>query len=384
MPWNRSSPMSEREHFVREWMRNEVSKAALCRSYGISRQCGYKWFERFAEGEGLEEQSRAPVRRPQTISKELERLIIEAKLEKPHWGPKKLVVFLQKRHPTIKMPAASTAGEVLKRHQLVKPAGRRQRNMKWTTATALSQPWGPNAVWCLDFKGQFPTKDGVLCFPLTATDAFSRYLLVCKALTGVHTVPAQRALEAAFREYGLPYIVRSDNGVPFASPHGDLGLSQFSVWLIQLGIRVERIRPGKPQENGQHERMHRTLGQETARPPKDCLRRQQLAFNRFRTEFNDERPHEGIDMKVPASMYEPSPRPFPKRLPKPEYPSWNRVRRVSSNGTVGWDGGLIYLSRALVGHDVAFEPIDGQTWKVRFHTVDIATFDERQRSLSAA
>jgi transposase InsO family protein len=373
--------MLERERFIRECLRGELSKAELCRQFGISRQCGYKWLDRVGSGEGLEEQSRAPHRSPQAISSEMEELLVAAKQEKPHWGPKKLVEMLKGRHPTVHFPAPSTAGDALKRHGLVKPAMRRSRAKSWSKPSSLTQPWGPNSVWFTDYKGQFKMKSGDYCFPLTTTDGFSRSLLICAAFAGILFETTRRAFEAAFRNFGLPCIIRSDNGTPFAAPNSDLGLSQLSVWFMQLGIEVERIEPGKPQQNGQHERMHRTLAAETTRPPQNSLRAQQRAFDAFQKEFNEERPHEGIGMKTPSSKYKASPRTYPEKLSKPEYPSWNEVRRVASNGMISWRGELIFISKALSGHDIAFEPLNASTWAVRFFKTEIARLDEHTLTL---
>jgi transposase InsO family protein len=284
------------------------------------------------------------------------------------WGPKKIVAGLQRAHPHTRWPATSTIGEILDRHGLV--TRRRKRNKATPSARPLSHCVHPNDVWCIDFKGWFRTQDGLRCDPLTLCDGDTRFVLRCHALSGKTDTPTvQASLEIAFREYGLPVAIRSDNGSPFAST-GLAGLSKLSVWWMALGIALERIRPGHPEENGRLERFHKTLKAETAMPPKNSIRQQQQAFNRFVEEYNFERPHEALGQRVPADLYTPSPRPFPARLPAtPDYDHAAEVRKVKASGHIKWRGQEIYVSQALAGHYIGLDPLDDGTYLVYcYHT----------------
>lgn len=366
--------MDERRKFVREHRRQAVSMSELCSRFGISRRTGYKWLARFDElGEpGLSDRSRAPAKHPNTTPQELENVIVELRRAHMRWGPRKLRAWLKTRRPEREWPAASTFGDILRRHGLVLPFTARRRCPPFTHPLAHAN--GPNAVWCADFKGWFRTIDGSRCDPLTITDAYSRYLLCAQRLDRTDGEHVKPVMERAFKHYGLPEAIRTDNGPPFASIAVG-GLSRLSVWLVRLGIRHERIAPGKPQQNGRHERMHRTLKAETAQPPAADLPSQQRAFDRFRDDFNNERPHEALGMKTPASLYAHSVRPYPRKLPELEYPKAYELRRVRSNGEVKLGGGLLYVSEALVGELVGLERLHERYWQMHFGPVPLGCVD---------
>jgi putative transposase len=372
--------MEERFKFVQEHKTGDWSFAELCRHYGVSRKTGYKWLERYQCGglEGLQDQSRAPDRHPNEVVKELADAVLDLRRQHPHWGPAKLRARLQREAPEIVWPAASTMGEMLKRAGL--SVSRKLRRKATPSQSPLRHAAGANQVWCADCKGWFRCGDGSRCDPLTITDGYSRYLLRCQAVEGMNTGSVRGVMEAAFREYGLPEGMRTDNGEPFASV-GLAGLSALSVWWIKLGIRPERIPPGKPQHNGRHERMHRSLKQATARPPAANLRAQQRAFDQFRQEYNEERPHAALQMKTPADFYVPSSRSYPSRLAEPEYPDDWEVRRVRECGRMRWWSESIFVGKALVGEPVGLEPTEDGRWRVWFFDYPLGIFDERKGSI---
>ena len=306
MTWKTTTPNQEREAFIGEYQSAGFGLAELARRFGISRKTAYKWVERFREGNwaGLADRSRAPRNRPTAMKEAMEQKVLEMKAKWPRWGAPKILVKLRGQLGEEPCPSESSISRVLRRHGLVKPQGRRRARAQ---GTVLEGYTGPNAIWCVDFKGWFATGDGVICTPLTITDGFSRYLLRCQGLNaGTGGFIVRPILETTMREYGVPGAIRTDNGPPFASV-GLAGLSELSVWWLRLGIRVERSRPGCPQDNGRHERMHRTLKEATAQPPSANARGQQRAFDEFRREFNEERPHEALGGQTPASVYAPSP-----------------------------------------------------------------------------
>lgn len=382
MPWKETYPLGERERFIEDWIGGGAQNvAALCRLYGISRKTGYKWLERFREGglANLEDRSHAAHRQPRRIAEPVERRLIQARRKHPSWGPKKLKAWLEAREPEESWPAASTIGEALKRAGLVRKR-KRVRRLGEAAPSPLGEAAAPNDVWSIDYKGQFRTGDGSLCYPLTVVDAHSRYLLDCAALGGTTYESARRRLEGLFHERGLPRRIRSDNGTPFASS-GTARLSRLNVWWWKLGIAVERIEPGKPQQNGRHERMHRTLKAETTRPPAANRNRQQHKFDRFRREYNDERPHEALGQRPPAAVYQTSAREFPKKLTDPEYPGhWER-RRVRPDGRVKFQGWKYFLSEALARESVGLVEVDEDVWQIWFGPVEIALFDAVNREL---
>jgi transposase InsO family protein len=363
--------------FILEAEAAERPLAEVCRAYGISRKTGYKWLQRYqSEGVGgLADRSRAPRQRPNAISNQIEQQVLELRAQRPYWGERKLHCFLERERPQQGWPAPSTIGALLKRHGLTHPPRRRRRA---TPSPQLSTATEPNLVWAIDFKGHFLTADGQRCDPLTISDTASRYLLRCQAVEKTDGAHVRALLEATFREYGLPAAIRSDNGPPFASV-GLGGLSRLAVWWIRLGVMPERIEPGHPEQNGRHERLHRTLKQETANPPKATGRAQQKAFDAFRKQYNQERPHEALEMNTPASVYVPSPREYPARLPEIEYPEQFRLRRVQVHGDIVFGNRGIFLSEVLSGEVVALEEQE-QGWRVWFGPLELAWLDEKELS----
>jgi transposase InsO family protein len=334
MPWMECSVMDERVRFVGRLLDGDAM-SDVCRSFGISRKTGYKIFNRYRD-EGLEaltDRSRRPVRYANQLPDQIERTIIRAKKDKPHWGARKIRELLVRRLAgDVRIPAKSTVHAVLDRHGLVGRARQRRQGCK-AEGTELSQAIEPNDLWCADFKGEFKLGNRQYCYPLTVTDQASRMILLCEALESTRESPVIEAFARLFRDRGLPTAIRSDNGLPFASPNGLYNLSRLSVFWLRLGIALERIRPGHPQQNGRHERMHRTLKQETTRPPGANVLQQQARFDAFISEFNAERPHEAIEMKMPAELYTPSSRAY-DGLPEVEYPFHDRDILVTACGRI--------------------------------------------------
>src|ERR1700693_746401 len=377
MPWKASSVMEEKVRFVFEYERDERTMTELCQVYGIARETGYVWLRRYRERglEGLVELNRAALRHGNQTSAETERAVLELRQAHMRWGPRKLKRVLERDQGHQRWPAASTIGELLKREGLV--VGRKQRRRIAPYAEPLAHADGPNRVWCADFKGWFRTVDGERIDPLTITDAYSRYLLRCQAVEKADTPRVQAIFEAAFREYGMPQAIRTDNGPPFASSAVS-GLSRLAVWWIKLGIVPERIAAGHPEQNGRHERMHRTLKQEAAQPPAANRRKQQQALDHFRQEYNEVRPHEALEMRTPGSVYEPSARTFPARVPEPEYPETMVVRSVRPHGHFRWKSKHdVHLSEVLWGERVGLLPEDDRWFTIYFAQVPIARFDSR-------
>jgi putative transposase len=374
MPWKASSVVERRKEFIEEYEGGLVPMAELCRIYAISRETGYKWVKRYEQygWAGLEDLSRAPQRHPNQTAPELEERIVDLRREHPRWGPLKLQAYLRAKYSRKTWPAASTIGELLKREGLIIPRKVRRKTPAYTQPFADAKE--PNQVWCMDFKGWFRTGDGERIDPFTLSDACSRYLLRCQAVEKTNTEQVRGILEAAFREYGMPERIRSDNGAPFAS-RALAGISVLSVYLMKLGIVPERIRAGHPEQNGRHERMHRTLAEETANPPAATRRGQQRAFNLFRGEYNEERPHEALGQKTPASCYQASGRSYPVRLRDPEYGSSLQVRRVNLRGGFSWKHQSIFLSEALIGELVGLEPVDERYFRVYFAEFPLGQFD---------
>jgi putative transposase len=368
--------MEERLKFIQRVQAEEECMAELCREFGVSRKTGYKWLERYENGgvAALADQSRAPHHQANAISEERLQTVLQARAQHRRWGPEKLRSWLLRKHPEQPWPAASTIGEILKRAGLTVKAGK----SLWVAPTPgqLQQAEQANHVWCADFKGYFHCQDGSRCDPLTLTDNYSRFLLRCQAVMGTDAKYARAFFEAAFREYGLPQIIRTDNGSPFASV-ALAGLSELSVWWIKLGIWLERIDPGKPQQNGRHERMHRTLKQETAQPPGKTLRRQQHAFDQFRQEYNYERPHEALGMKRPGDLYVPSCRRYPEVIRQPEYGADRIVRTVGSCGRIRWCGERVFITKVLGNDPIGLEGVDDGVWRLWFGAYPIGWLDER-------
>lgn len=374
MPWRVSGVMEERSRFVLEYEGGLYNMAELCRAYGIARKTGYKWWERYqAEGlAGLEERGRAPERHPNQTPQAIERALLELRRAHMRWGARKLRHYLAERQPQKPWPAASTIGALLKREGLVGERRRRRKTPPYTQPFGAAD--GPNQVWCGDFKGWFRTQDGARIDPLTITDAHSRYLLRCQAVEKTDTERVRAIFEAAFREYGLPRAIRTDNGAPFAS-RAVAGLSRLAVYWMKLGIVPERIQAGHPEQNGRHERMHRTLKEETATPPAADAQAQQRAFARFQKEYNQERPHQALGQKTPSAVYQPSSRAYPERVPEPEYDSHMEVRRVQKHGEFGWRNQILFLSETLAGERIGLAPLDERYYGVYFAAFPLACLD---------
>jgi len=383
MPWRELKPMDQKTQFIADYLRQTLDTTELCQLYGISRKTGYKWIERYLENgpQGLEERSRRPGTCPNQTPDAIVEALIAVRQHHPSWGAKKLLPFVEKRHPDWDLPSRSTVCDILKRRGLI-PRQRRRRVIGHPGKPS-SLMLAPNAIWCADFKGQFKTGDGLYCYPLTVTDGYSRYLLGCQGLSSTRTIEAKPVFTRLFKEFGLPERIRSDNGVPFAT-NTLARLSALSAWWVRLGILPDLIEPGKPQQNGRHERMHRTLKAETTRPPAANRQAQQRKFNRFQKEFNDERPHEALDMATPASLYVPSSREMPNRLPPLEYPDRFEVRYVSYNGGIRWNKGWVNVSITCAGEYVGLEEIDDGVWNVYFGPLKLGRLLERHMRIEDA
>jgi transposase InsO family protein len=382
MGWAETNPVNERRRFIQDYESGQWTMTELCERYGVSRKCGYARVQRFREEgpAGLEDRSRAPKSCPHRTPEELEQLII-AERKTLRWGARKLLRVLSARHPGLAWPARSTISDILERHGLVK---QRRRRRKWQHPGAVPPLTSePNDLWTTDFKGQFRTGDGIYCYPLTIVDLHSRYLLRVHALPNVRTEGAKPVFERLFREVGMPAAIRSDNGPPFAST-GIHGLCELNAWWMRLGITHQRIQPASPQQNGAHERMHRTLKQETTRPPGPNHRAQQRRFDSFRMRFNEERPHEALGDETPASIWVPSRRPFPERILPPEYPGHCEVRRVSTAGTFRLFNKQMFLSHALADEYVGLEEIDDGLWNILFYGTLLGRFDQATNAITGA
>lgn len=369
--------VSERARFVLDWERRwnalegrRVDVAELCRRFGISRQTGYVWISRYRSAghdvRALEDRSSRPKTSPMATSASMVETILAARRAHPRWGARTLVAWLRDRHPSREFPSAATARRILERHGLISRRRRRRRRAP-VVGAPFDHATAPNSVWCIDFKGAMTTGDGVRCGPLTLIDAFSRFCIACELVDEATSDSVMRVLDRAFREYGLPAAIRSDNGPPFAST-GAGGLTRLAVWLLRLGIRLERITPGKPQENGRLERFHRTLEAEAASPPKHTWQAQRRAFYLFRREYNEERPHQALQMRTPASVYVPSTRHYPRPLVRFEAPVFGMECRVDKSGCIKLGEHRVLISQALIGEYVALEPGEGR-WTVFFGPV---------------
>ncbi len=374
VPWRMTDPKTEQIEFIQMWQEGGVDFVTLCRKFGISRKTGYKRVQRFnaRSWDGLGDWSRAPHSHPNRTERVVAERIITLRRERPTWGPKKLVAWLRNREPGVLWPAPSTAGDLLGRVGLVQRRKGRRRSAPWSQPLASAEE--PNDLWCVDFKGWFRTGDGVRVDPLTVADAASRYLLACQGLEKPRGPEVRRVMERTFRDHGLPWAIRSDNGPPFAST-GLGGLSPLAVWWVKLGILPERTQPGHPEQNGRLERLHRTLKAETASPPQATLGKQQRSFNGFRASYNEERPHEALGQQPPAKRYRPSVRPYPTRVESPEYGTGTTVRRVKTNGEIKWHGGRVYLSESLRGEPVGLTPVDERYWSIQFGPLHIGLLD---------
>jgi putative transposase len=383
MPWRDASPMDQRTQFIADFLRDALSMTELCALYGVARKTGYKWIDRYLRHgpAGLEEGSRRPRRSPNATPAEIVNAILAARRRHPTWGGKKLLALLHKGQPRWPLPGRSTACDILKRHGMV-PIKRPRRRIGHP-GKPTSQSLAPNDVWSADYKGQFRTGDGHYCYPLTVADGFSRYLLGCQGLASTAVAEAKPIFTRLFKEYGLPKRIRTDNGVPFAT-NTLARLSTLSAWWVRLGILPELIEPGRPAQNGRHERMHRTLKAETTRPAAGSLAAQQRKFNVFREEFNHERPHEALDQETPAACYTSSPRVMPDRVPPLEYPDRFEVRYVSANGGIRWNTRWVNVSIVCVGEYVGLEEIADGIWNVYFGPLRLGRLHERRMRIEDA
>jgi putative transposase len=373
MPWKECNKMDERVRFVARLLEGE-KMAPLCRSFGISRKTGYKIFQRYKDMglEGLTDRSRRPYRQANRLPFQVEQLIVSLKKEQPSWGAPKIREKVRRLYPDIHAPATSTVHAVLDRHGLVK---RRKKRRPKLQGTKLSRARKPNDVWCADYKGEFMLADKRYCYPLTVTDFESRYLLACEALSSTKEKYAFSVFERVFKEFGMPKTIRTDNGIPFACANALYGLSRLSVWWLRLGIRIERIRPGYPQDNGRHERMHRTLKAETTKPAGDNFLQQQGRFDDFIEYFNHERPHQALDMQSPAQHYARSTRPY-QGLPSVDYPFHDKTVTVTACGRICLKTKKVNLSSVFAGQKVGIKQVDDRLWLTSFMTYDLGYFDE--------
>jgi transposase InsO family protein len=373
--------MDQKMELIGDWLKDVHTIKELGEHYQVSRKTVYKWVNRYKSGgaEALLDASRAPGTHPNATPPEIVSQLVETKLEHKPWGPKKVVRWLENNYPDDSWPAASTAQNILRKEGLVNPRHLRRHTPPFTQPFQDCQR--PNDSWSLDYKGQFKTGDGKLCYPLTVSDNYSRYLLTCRGLAHPNYEDTHFWLERTFQEYGLPLAIKSDNGAPFASV-GLGGLSRLSAWFIRLRIVPERIAPAHPEQNGRHERMHLTLKEAVCKPPKANMRAQQRAFDEFRPEYDYERPHEAIGMQPPGAIYQPSRRLFPGKLLPIEYDSWLTVRQVRSNGCIKWKGSFIYISKVLAGEPVGLRQLDDRTWELSYSFYPLGILDEKTGKVS--
>lgn len=383
MPWRETSPMDQRTQFIADYRRETLSVTELCQLYGVARKTAYKWIDRYLRQgpAGLAERSRRPRHSPNETAPEIVAAFLDARRRHPSWGAKKLLTIVHKRHPRWDLPGRSTVCDILSRHGMVPKA--RHRRRIGHPGKPNSAILAPNDMWSADFKGQFKTGDGMYCYPLTVTDGFSRYLLGCQALHSTAVQGAKPVFTRLFRQYGLPKRIRTDNGVPFAT-NTLARLSALSAWWVRLGVLPELIEPGKPQQNGRHERLHKTLKAEATKPAAGSLAAQQRKFNRFREEFNHERPHEALDQQTPGAIYQASTRGMPNKLPPLEYPDRFEVRYVSANGGIRWNSQWVNVSITCAGEYVGLEEIDDGVWNVYFGPLKLGRLLEKHMRIEDA
>ena len=383
MPWSQTTPMHQRTLFIADHLRGTRSVSELCTEYGISRKTAYKWIDRFIRRgpAGLEDRSRRPHSAPNATEPAVIEALVALRHRHPTWGAKKLIAYLARRHPQWKLPGASVTCALLKRRGLVRrKAARRKIGHPGKPSLLIV---APNQVWCADFKGQFRMGNGRYCYPLTVTDGYSRFLLGCQGLTDTRVAGAKPVFQQLFRQYGLPQFIRTDNGVPFAT-NTLARLSRLSARWIRIGVMPQLIELGNPQQNGRHERMHRTLKAEATRPPAAAMRSQQIKFDSFRREFNMERPHEALEQLTPSQLYQPSTRAMPAKLPPLEYPDRFEVRYVSANGGIRWNKQWVNVSTTCIGEYVGLEEIDDGIWNVLFGRLRIGRLLERSMKIEDA
>ncbi len=377
MPWKRSVVMDERMKFVGRLLQGE-KMSQLCRDVGISRKTGYKFWNRYKDVglHALTDRSRSPLRYANQIPMQLEKAILGIKKEHSRWGAPKIREIIRRKYPEVRTPAKSTIHCVLDRHGLVK---RRRKRYK-AKGTILTDRNNPNELWCADYKGEFMLSDKRYCYPLTITDYSSRYLLCCEGLESTRRDYAFEMFKKTFERYGLPRAIRTDNGTPFSSSTALFGLSQLSVWWLRLGISIERIKPGNPQQNGRHERMHLTLKQEATKPPGENMLQQQEKFDNFINEFNNERPHQAIDMQTPSQRYKSSLRKY-KGIETLKYPFHDYTFTVTHCGRICYKNKKISLSKALAGQDIGIKEVNDGVWLVTFMKYDLGFFDMESKKL---
>jgi putative transposase len=381
MSWRTTSVREERERLVEAYLGKRYSKSELAERFGITRPTVDLWIRRFeAEGKsGLNDRSRAPRSCPHRTGEAIEELIVETRRAHPSWGPEQLRGRLKLEHEALELPALSTVAAILKRHGLVE--GHRRGRRRRVSMHRKLQTSQSNQVWSIDFKGQFRLGNRQYCYPLTMTDSFARYVLCCHGLPSVSAKGVRQQMQQVFEQYGLPAAIRSDNGQPFAGS-GLWRLTRLNVWWMSLGIDVIRTRPGKPQDNGQHERMHRTLKADTTRPPSGSFSAQQRRFDLWRQEFNDERPHQGIGGQRPSHLYQPSCRAMPSEIAAPEYPGHYEVRSVRPNGAMKFKGKLVFVSEALSNQRIGLEEIAEDVWRIMYYRVLLGHLDSTTNSLA--
>lgn len=376
MPWKETDKMEERIKFVLRLLEGE-KMAVLCREFNISRKTGYKIFDRYkACGiEGLTDRSRRPYRHANQLPPQIECFILDIKKDRPTWGAPKIREKLRRMYPNYPLPAISTVHAVLDRHGLVQ----KRKNKRYKAqGTPLSYAHSPNDLWCADYKGEFMLGDRRYCYPLTVTDYSSRFLLACEALSTTQEIYAFSVFERVFKEYGLPKAIRTDNGVPFASPNALYGLSKLAVWWLRLGIEIERIKPGHPEQNGRHERMHLTLKKEATKPAAENFLQQQGKFDHFIEQYNCDRPHQALDMKCPAEVYQASHLPY-AGLPELEYPFHDKTLTVTNCGRICLNRRKVNLSTVLAGQNVGIREVNEGIWLVSFMKYDLGYFDLEAR-----
>ena len=377
MPWKETCVMDEKTKFIARLLEGD-KMSHLCEEFGISRKTGYKIWNRYQNTgtRAMLDRSRKPHRFSNQLPEQIERTIVKLKREKPQWGAAKIRELLVRKYPHLHHPAVSTVHATLDRHGLVNC--RKRRNRQRAQGTELGTSDEPNQIWCADFKGEFMLGDRRYCYPLTITDYASRYLLTVEGLESVREDLAMPIFERTFEEYGLPSVIRTDNGVPFAAPNGLFGLSRMAVWWLRLGIEIERIKPGHPEQNGRHERMHRTLKQATAAPAASNFLQQQGKFDSFQTEFNEERPHQSLGMKTPGEIYRPSQRKY-QGIGNLEYPLHDKSIIVTNCGRICHHGLKISFSSVFRGQEVGIREVDDGLWQVSFMRFDLGYFDEKSK-----
>jgi transposase InsO family protein len=378
MPWVEKTVLDQKMKLIGAYLEGEKSIVEILEDLPVTRATAHKWLKRYREEgpSGLLERSRAPHHNPNAFTEEQEDIVIGLRCKHARWGARKLKAWLERYYPEERWPSPSTIGDLLHCNGLTK-RHRKNARLKAGTSYPLTAAGAPNQVWCVDFKGWFFTQDGKRCYTFTLTDLHSRYLLRCQALSHTDEITVKPLLMAAFMEYGLPEVIRSDNGPPFASV-GLGGLSKLSLWWLKLGIRPERIEPGCPYQNGCHERMHRTLKEDVLGQPERNRRAQQRAFDAYLGEYNEERPHEALGYLTPADLYATSSRPCPRRVPELVYPLGFEVRRVHQNGCIRWDGREIFVSEVLVREPVGLWPLEERLWAVYVGPLALAVMDEGQ------